>query len=132
MKTTILLITIFLLASLVWAQEELADRYDENTELTLSGQILEISDKGRGPVIFKVRADKDSKVYNVVAAPAWFLARDNINFKVGDRIEVIGSKFLSKGGEIFIVSRQCRHPHGSPCGLRDGEMRPKWRGRGKK
>ena len=128
MNTPIVLIIILLLTSPVWAQEELADKYDENTELTLTGQIIEISERGRGPIILKVRSDRDNRLYNVVTAPAWFLARHNINFKVGERIEVVGSKFLSKSGEIFVVSRQCRFSNFTPCALRDNQMRPRWRG----
>lgn len=120
---------IVLLCSPVWADEDLADRYDENTEITVRGTIAEVVSPQRGPVVIKVVTERDGRTYRVVTAPQWFLAKNNLVFKVGDKVEVIGSKFVAPNGTLFVITRQCMLKGSSPCAFRDGDMRPKWRGR---
>lgn len=118
---------IVFLCSPVWADEDLVDRYDENTEITVRGVIVEVVSPQRGPVVIKVVAEREGRAYRVVTAPQWFLTKNNISFKVGDKVEVIGSKFVAPNGTLFVITRQCMLKGSSPCAFRDEEMRPRWR-----
>ncbi len=128
MKALIIIGLLILTTSPIYAQEDISDRYDENTEITLRGHIVEIVNPDRGPVLLKVKSEKDNRVFNVVTAPYWFLAKNNILFNRGDSVEITGSKFISPKGEIFIVTRQYMAPNSPPCSFRAADMRPKWRG----
>ena len=102
--------------------------YDENTEVVLSGTVREIVKEERGPVI--VRVLHNDRIYNVITAPPWYLARQNIFFRQGSEIEVTGSKVLDRDGVFYLVSRKLKEVRtGREIMLRDDFLRPLWRGR---
>lgn len=127
-KLYIITFIIFLASSLVWAQDNIEDRYDENTEMTIKGHILEVVIPKRGPVIVKVKSDRDGKTYNLITAPTWFLAKNNISFIIGDYVEIIGSKLINDRGELFLITRKCKMKDTHSWTFRDTYMRPHWRG----
>ncbi|MCX8027810.1 MAG: hypothetical protein N3A62_08170, partial [Thermodesulfovibrionales bacterium] len=127
-KQIFLIIFILCIASTSFAQDEITpDVYDENTEITIKGEILDVIKPVRGPVVIKVKTE--NRVYNVLTAPIWYINRYNIDFKVGDRIEITGSKLISRNGELYIITRQCRCKGSQNTFIfRDEYMRPLWRG----
>lgn len=110
------------------AQEDISsDIYDENTEVTIKGEIFDIYNTARGPVIIRVKTEK--RTYNVLTAPRWYLMRNNLDFKAGEKIEITGSKFITRDGQLYIITRKCKYKTPSvPCMFRDEFMRPMWRG----
>ncbi len=73
------------------AETEITEGYDENTEITIRGTVIEIMHGMRGPVILKLKTG--TKTYNVVTAPRWYLSRNAITFSIGTALEVTGSRY---------------------------------------
>lgn len=123
-----LIIFISFIASISFAQDEITtDVYDENTEITIKGEILDVIKPVRGPLVIKVKTE--NRIYNVVTAPIWYINRYNLDFKVGDRIEITGSKLISRNGELYIITRQCKCKGSQNTFIfRDEFLRPLWRG----
>lgn len=119
---------VFMFVSTSSAQDEIpSDIYDENTEITIRGEIVEIYNPPKSPVVIKVKTE--NRLYNVLTAPAWFLMRNNLTFKPGERVEITGSKFITRNGDLYIITRICKHrSSANPCIFRDEFMRPMWRG----
>ena len=128
----IILIMIFLMTIGVVAEaQEWQESYDPNTEIAIKGKIVEVIEKGKGPVVIGI--NKNDKIYNVITAPAWYIIQEKIDFKLGDEVVVHGAKFFSKKGELFIIARSIHNiKNGKIYQFReDQNMMPKWRGRGK-
>jgi len=124
----IIILLMLIISPTAFAQEDLSEKYDENTEILLKGIIVEITVPQRGPVILKVKSNKDGKIYNLVTAPQWFLTKNNLSFNSGDNIEIIGSKLITPKGELFIITRKCKMRESDYFLFRDQNMRPHWRG----
>lgn len=119
---------VFSLFSLSYAESEITEGYDENTEITVRGTITEIIHI-KGPVILKLKSR--NRVYDVVTAPPWYLSQEKINFQKGHEIEVTGSKYFGKDGNLYIITRQIRHnSFTKTIQMRDGQCRPLWRRHG--
>jgi hypothetical protein len=121
---------MFIFAAPLPAQAEDADNdspgYDENTEITIKGSILQTSLYHRGPVVLLVKSE--TKTYQVITAPRWYLAQQGIEFLAGDKIEVTGSKFYSKDGMISLIAHTIKFAGKTTVlTLRDGSCRPIWR-----
>ncbi len=118
-------IIILIIAQPSYADADLSDVYDENTEITVSGSVIEIISQKRGPVIIILKPAR--RTYHVVTAPPWFLVKHEIVFLSGTRIEVKGSKYFSRDGNIYIISREITNPEtGKRIILRDPHSRPVW------
>ena len=102
--------------------------YDENTEVTITGSVREVFREGPGPVI--VRLAHGERVYNVLTAPPWYLAGQDIAFQPGLEIEVTGSKFLGRDGSVYLITRKLKETKTKrEIILRDDLLRPLWRGK---
>lgn len=129
MKIFLFFICIILIAEYSYAQDDLSEVYDENTEITISGIITDVVLPRRGPIILKLKLRK--MTYFVVTAPPWYLAQQNIIFNQGIGIEVKGSKYFSREGTIYIITREIKFQKTSKrLILRDNYLRPLWRGHG--
>jgi len=119
---------IFLLFAAAYAEGEDEEGYDENTELTIKGTVKEVITGIRGPVIILLKSGK--KEYRVVTAPPWYIAGKGIEFKTGTSYEIIGSKYISAEGRLYIVANRLRDlSSGAIISLRDSSCMPLWRGR---
>ncbi|MCX7913435.1 MAG: hypothetical protein N2511_02480 [Thermodesulfovibrionales bacterium] len=128
-KNISFLLLFLLIAHYSFAQDDLSEIYDENTEITISGEIKEIFIPKRGPLLLKIKPNK--MVYLVVTAPPWFLKQQDVVFDKGNFIEVKGSKFFSREGNIYIIGKELKfYPPGKSIILRDPYSRPLWRGQG--
>lgn len=116
---------ILLMAQPLYAETDLSEGYDENTEITVSGVIFDVIAQKRDPVILKLMPGR--RMYHVVTAPPWFFIEHNIVFRSGLAIEVKGSKYFGRDGNIYIISREIRNPEtGKRIILRDLHLRPVW------
>jgi hypothetical protein len=124
-----ILIAVFLLSmvSFSYAETEITEGYDENTEITIRGTVIDIMHGKRGPVILKLKTG--IKTYNVVTAPGWYLSRNAITFSIGTALEVTGSRYFGRDGNLYVIARQIRDAEtGSVTVLRDSYCKPLWRG----
>ncbi|MCX8031460.1 MAG: hypothetical protein N3A59_07795 [Thermodesulfovibrionales bacterium] len=118
-------INLTLLVPLSWAESDLSDLYDENTEITISGTVINYALPKRGPVILNINFGK--KVYYVVTAPPWFLIQNEIRFVAGSTVEVKGSKYYSRDGNIYVIAKMIRiNQDGKKIILRDPNLKPLW------
>lgn len=121
----VIFIIVLSICQTSYADADLSDVYDENTEITISGAVVEIISQKRGPVIIKLKPAK--RVYHVVTAPPWFLVEHQVIFRSGSIIEVKGSKYFSRDGTIYIISREIKNPEtGKRIILRDLHSKPVW------
>jgi len=122
--TTLLLLFVF---SLSHAAMEPGEGYDENTEVTIKGAVTEIIKGKRGPV--RLRMIYQGKTYYVVTAPIWYLRREGITFQQGSGLEVTGSKYFGKDGNIYVIARKIREEKtGKEVFFRDAMCIPMWHG----
>lgn len=130
LKITIpaLLLTLALAVSSARAEADVKEGYDENTEITVRGRVIEAERPVRGPVIVTLKGR--GRAFMVVTAPAWYLAQLGVSFSPGDRYEVSGSKYFGRDGRLYIVGRILRHlDSGRVTVLRDASScSPLWMG----
>lgn len=120
-----LIILSFALLSPAYAQSDVKEGYDENTELTIKGKIIEVVQEMRRPVIIRLKSG--SKTYAVITAPHWHLANEHIIFTAGSEIEVRGSKYFGRDGALYIIGRELKDLEtGKVIILRDSSCKPMW------
>ncbi len=111
--------------SSAFAVSDITERYDENTEITIRGELTQIVRAARGPLI--VMLQSGAKAYNVVIAPVWYLTQENMTFSKGDVVEAKGSKYFAKDGNLYIISKEIKNiSKGTHIVLRDSHCRPLW------
>ncbi|HMK43588.1 MAG TPA: hypothetical protein VK445_05570 [Dissulfurispiraceae bacterium] len=122
----IALLFLFPAASAPAAEEETRVPYDENTELTVRGTVMEVSPATmRGPVTLQVQVE--TKSYRVFLAPRWFVLEQGLTLTPGQKIEVTGSKFFSRDGAVSLSATRIRFlDSGKEVFLRDDSCRPLW------
>lgn len=104
--------------------------YDENTEITVRGVITDAGITRRGPVVLRVKTD--AKSYEVITAPRWYLAQEGISFASGEKIEVTGSKYITRDGNLSLIAHTIKvSGRTTIISLRDGSCRPLWMGHGR-
>lgn len=122
--STFLLISLFS-SAYVWA--DIAERYDENTEMTIKGTATDVLHERRKPVIVRLRCGDN--IYNIVTAPSWYLSKESITFASGDVLIVTGSRYFSRHGVLYIIARQIKNTEIEKLFiLRDSMYKPMWRG----
>ncbi len=119
---------IVFLFSAVYAESEVGEGYDENTEVAVKGTVREVRKDMRGPVI--IILNSGNKDYRVVTAPPWYIAREGIGFKAGTSYEVTGSKYVSRDGNLYIIASRLKNlSTGKTTLLRDSSCMPLWKRR---
>jgi hypothetical protein len=125
----ILLAAIFLVffCSYANAQYEDTEGYDENTEIRVKGIVKDISSRKRGAIVLLFKAG--NREYRVVTGPQRYLLQEGFEFRSGDSLFVVGSKFIGRDGSIYIVARRIKNTvSGKTLLLRDSSLIPLWRG----
>ena len=113
------------LFSAVYGESEVGEGYDENTEVTVKGTVREVMKEIKGPVIIILKSG--NKDYKIVTAPAWYIAREGVEFKDGTSYEVTGSKYISRDGNLYIVASRLKNlSTGMITLLRDSSCMPLW------
>jgi hypothetical protein len=127
--TSLVIVFSALLFSYAYAENEVSEGYDENTEITIKGTIKDIGREMRGPLIVRLHAG--AKDYQIITAPPWFIAREGIELTPGRSYEVTGSKYISGDGNLYIIASRLKDlSTGKISQLRDSSCKPLWRGRG--
>jgi hypothetical protein len=124
-----LLATFFLVCfvSAVYAESEVTEGYDENTELTVKGTLKEMLRGMRGPVVIILQSG--NKEHKVITAPLWYLAQEGIDLASGTAYEVTGSKYIARDGNFYIVASRLKNlSTGKTLSLRDSSCMPLWKG----
>jgi hypothetical protein len=123
-------VSIYMLCilSVAYAETEVSEGYDENTEVTVKGTLKELQRGMRGPIIMILNSG--SKTYKVITAPPWFLEQEGVEFTTGIDYEVTGSKYIARDGNIYISASRLKNiATGKISILRDSSCMPRWRGR---
>ncbi|MBF0318511.1 MAG: hypothetical protein HQL01_01725 [Nitrospirae bacterium] len=105
--------------------------YDINTEITLSGTVTEAGEQMRGPRVFTMVSAE--KTYKVVTGPWWYMKQIGLSIKTGMKLEVTGSKFYGRKGELYIAAFSITDLKESKTyRFRDAssQERPLWHGHG--
>jgi hypothetical protein len=122
----IIMLLLFVFAPSVKAGEP-GEGYDENTEITIRGPVMELVKEMRGPLILRI--PYRDRIYHVVTAPMWYLRQQNLMFHGGLELEVTGSRFVSGDGTLYLIARKIREVQtGREMVFRDLMLRPCWRG----
>ncbi len=109
------------------AESDIKEGYDENTELSIRGTVIESLREMKGPLLIRLRFRARS--YMVITAPPWYLHEENVILRENSEVEVVGSKYIGRDGNLYIVARQLRNPEtGRVIMLRDSTYRQLWKG----
>jgi hypothetical protein len=125
----VLLASLFLFCffSAAYAENEVSEGYDENTEVTVKGTLKEVLRGMRGPVIIILKSG--NKDYKVITAPLWYLAQERIELATGTAYEVTGSKYIARDGNYYIIAGRLKNlSTGKISSLRDSSCTPLWKG----
>ena len=113
------------------ATAETPENYDPNTEITISGDIIEVLEGRRGPRIFSLKTA--DKTYQVITGPRWYLWKIGLSLKTGANVEVTGSKLYDKKGRIYLIVYSLKDMEMKKnYHFRRDDLKPLWRGRGKR
>jgi hypothetical protein len=101
--------------------------YDENTQVVVSGTVKQVAD--RHPSGFKcIVIHSRHKNYKILTAPAWYAKKVGLNFHPGSEIQVVGSKFYTSDGNIYLMARSKKSlDTGRYIALRDNRCHPLWK-----
>lgn len=123
------LLLIILNASMAIAQAP--GDYDLNTEITLSGVIVEIPDGSRGPQRFLLKSG--DRIYQAITGPRWYLWEIGLALSKGENVKVTGSKMFDREGNLLLILYSLKDlDTGKLFKFRDENIRPLWSGRGKR
>jgi hypothetical protein len=126
-KNSLVIVLLLLLFSHSSAENEAAEGYDENTEVTIRGRLGDFVREMRGPVILLLHAG--TKDYRVITAPPWYIAQEGIELRPGRLYEVTGSKYFSRDGNLYIIASRLKDfSTGRITQLRDSSCMPRWKG----
>ncbi|MCK7471053.1 MAG: hypothetical protein MZU95_09870 [Desulfomicrobium escambiense] len=107
---------------------DFTEKYDENTEITVRGVIMDAGRETRGPLILRVQ--HAGRTYLIVTAPPWYLVQESALFRKGMEIEARGSKYFGNDGNLYLLAKEIREmPGGKVTVMRDKQYRPLWHGR---
>ena len=106
---------------------EILEKYDPNTENFLRGKVKKVWILPKYKFLI-ADVKRRKKIYKVIIGPLWFVKKKHIHIKPGNEIIIKGSKFFTKKGELFILTRSLyivdkdRIYH-----LRDENFKPCWK-----
>lgn len=100
--------------------------YDENTQVVVSGTVKQVADSH--PSGFKcIIIHSKHKNYKILTAPAWYAKKVGLNFRPGAEVQVVGSKFYTNDGKIYLMARSIKSLNsGRYIALRDNRCHPLW------
>ncbi len=105
--------------------------YNPDTEVTFSGEISKIEEvqkpQGMSPGIHIMVTGEDPCTMSPIhLGPAWYLSNQETQLKVGDKVEIVGSK-VEIDGSPAIIAREVRRGD-EVLVLRDKSGVPYWAG----
>ena len=109
--------------------------YNPQTVTTVTGQVEKLEDlpsmgggKGRGMQYRGVTLKTDQGSLMVYLGPGWYLDEKKFPIKVGDTMEITGSK-VTLNNQPALIAREVKG-NGTILKLRDDQGLPVWRGMG--
>jgi hypothetical protein len=106
------------------------EEYEPNTEVTVAGKVVGITQERRGPVTFLLNSG--DRFYYAVAGPRWYLREIGLALERGMSVEVTGSKMYGEKGNLHLVVYSIRDDaSGRVYRFRDDNLLPLWRRRGR-
>jgi hypothetical protein len=110
--------------------------YNPQTAATVTGQVEKLEDlpsmgggKGQGMHYRGATLKTDQGSLMVHLGPAWYLDQQKFAVKVGDTVEVTGSK-VTLNNQPALIAREAK-VNGATLKLRDDQGLPVWRGKGR-
>ncbi|MDW8094860.1 MAG: hypothetical protein RMI63_07580 [Caldimicrobium sp.] len=95
-------LVLFQIPLLAQSMEDQFERYDLNTEITFTGELMNINLPPHGMVTLGLK--RGEKLYILYVAPVWFYRELNPNIKIGDQLEIRGAKlYIPRYGPVFVV-----------------------------
>lgn len=123
-----LIVFLLLFSAIAGAEGDFTEKYDENTEITVRGVIMDAGRETRGPLILRVQ--HAGRTYLIVTAPPWYLMQESALYRKGMEIEARGSKYFGNDGNLYLLAKEIRDmPGGKVTVMRDKQYRPLWHGR---
>ncbi len=105
---------------------DLAQGYDRNTVVTISGRVAVSPDQKTDPVTFELAAGAEQFV--VVMGPRWYLQDDKLDWKPEEAVSVRGSKAQGKDGRTYLLAQWVKSSSVGILVLRNETGRPGWSG----
>ncbi len=121
--TTLLLILNFKPS---WALN--LEDYNPHTEIPFKGKVQEILLPERGMVSLIIL--KEERAYQVFLCPKWFYLQLKPNLKIGDPVEVVGTKIYSKKRGVLFSAKKIKNLSTQEEFIfRDLHCHPCWKGK---
>ena len=142
MKTILKLAAIIILLSpgdlmsqndtLNWGKNSRYNKmYDVKTFIKIKGEITAIEqivpNKGTSPGIH-ITVKTETEIYAIHLGPKWYLDKQTVQLKVGDKVEVQGSKVNIDSKQTIIAKALVKD--GNTLTLRGQSGKPLWSGKG--
>lgn len=105
---------------------DLAQGYDRNTVVTVSGRVTVSPDQAADPVTFELASGAERFV--VVMGPRWYLQDDTLDWKSGEAVSVRGSKAQGRDGRTYLLAQWVKSSSVGMLVLRNETGRPGWSG----
>jgi hypothetical protein len=126
--TAVATLGIILLMSVSVSSQTVGPKYDAAAEVTIQGKVLSVHNR-QCPVSGTLGAHFmlegiNGKVYEVHLAPATFTRSFDIDFVVGEKVDVTGSVLVFEGKDA-ILARQVKHGNETVT-FRDKKGDPAW------
>jgi hypothetical protein len=119
---------LLLVVNITMASANAPEDYDLNTEISITGVIIEILERDRGPQTFLLKTG--NREYHVITGPWWYLGRIGLSLKKDMDVEVTGSKFFSRDGHLYILVRTLKDLKTEKLyKFREDNLMPCWKGR---
>ncbi len=100
--------------------------YDRTAVVEISGVVLHVDLAPRsGPSTLRI--ESEGETLTVTLGPEWYLRRLNVDFQVGDKLAIKGSKMKTKDEKIYLTAANIKNLRtGKSFELRDESGRPLW------
>jgi len=100
--------------------------YDRAVVVEVSGVVLhvDLSPRGGGS---SVRMETGGETVTVTMGPNWYFRRQGADIRIGDKLEVKGSKMKTREGKSYLAAAKIKNMRtGHVLELRDENGRPLW------
>lgn len=100
--------------------------YDRSSVVEIGGVVLHVDLVPRsGPSTLRV--ESAGETLTVTLGPEWYLRPLKVDFQIGDKLTVKGSKMKAKDGKIYLTAANIKNLRtGQIIELRDESGRPLW------
>jgi hypothetical protein len=125
-STRLLLATVLLPASLLWAQKTSSPKYDLHNETKMKGTVADVKlpPKGSEKEIVHLLVNVGTETQDVYLCPKSFLDDMGVSFAKGDDVSITGSKVKHDGADLLLAREVAKGT--DTLVLRDDKGNPVW------